>query len=80
MLVFSDAKITIIAAAFATTIVYIVGDPHTNPGLTEDAFKTLFVARIVSLLGYVSCFVLCVEWRGHCSALNKCSKDELVYF
>ena len=31
-------------------LILFSGDPHANVGLTDDAFKTLFVARIVSFL------------------------------
>ena len=34
----------------------IAGDPHSNSASTTDTFKTLFVARIVSMQ------MMCVVW------------------
>lgn len=38
----------------------MTGDPHNDPNAQGDAFKTLFVARVVSMLKQMNlCFEMC---------------------
>ena len=40
---------------------YLLGDPQTDPNAATDAFKTLFIGRLVSVVRGSSCIKNCKQ-------------------